>query len=296
MECTVNEGLQVSDHNMDQRQPVACLFRWCHLLFMGMFLSNRIQGRKCIGTHLLTCLQMTTAKLAYTVFTNRINSFRRHETGMIPAVFNRYENRLLTRSSPTTLSRLLATHIRIVTFYQTFKPIDAVPVRHNRTDLMQNTVSSTPSCSYMLAQTQSGNAPFVRGAKVYSPEPLDQGQIGRMKDGSRCHTCLVLAMTTLVTLARSYVAVSFSRTDWTYESIWPSHSGQSLGTSFLGTKSTLPFYKKRIIPIFNLCRTQSPYPVIIVHPVITDFKLIPFLAMSGERLPARLRDVHDSLS
>jgi len=53
---------------------------------------------------------------------------------------------------------------------------------HDQTDFPQYALSRYPAHPDMFAQTESGNATFVRRSQVDRLEPLEQRQVGRMKD------------------------------------------------------------------------------------------------------------------
>ncbi len=248
MKRAIDKYFQVTNHNMNQWQPSRSLFRRCHLLLVYMFLGDGIQCWKRIGTNHLTRFQMTLAKFTHTVLADGLNRFSSHETGMFHTAFNRNQDRFFPRCSAPSFPSFLAANIGVITFNQSFKPINAVPMRHDCPNLVENPVSGPPSDFDMLTQPQCGNAAFVRGTEINRPEPFDQRQIGRMEDCPGCHTRLMMTMATLIDLSRCYIAVFFPRTFGTAESSRPSHLFQSLCACFFGSKSILPLEKRVLLP------------------------------------------------
>jgi hypothetical protein len=68
-------------------------------------------------------------------------------------------------------------------------------------------VSCSPGNTNVFTQTQSGNATLIRGAKIDRLKPFYQGQVRGMENSFRGYAGLMMALATLVCMARSYIVV-----------------------------------------------------------------------------------------
>jgi len=91
-----------------------------------------------------------------------------------------------------------------------------------------------------------------------------------MKDRARGHRDLVLALTTLVQLARTVKAILRVAASWTKITLWPSKLKQVLHTGFLGTKLLLELHQTQLL----LLQYTSPSP-------LTSWRFIVHLRSKG---------------
>jgi hypothetical protein len=128
---------------------------------------------KSISLYCLAWLEMFGKKLSNILFRNSINGLHCNESSSFTFGLNGHKYRSLASGASASFPRTLATHIRVIKFYQTFQAINTIPMSHGCSDFSQDAMSRRPANAKKLGCSKSRQATFVRGYQKNRPEPFD---------------------------------------------------------------------------------------------------------------------------
>ena len=199
---TIKKFFHISNHYMNHGQPFRCLFRWCYLEQVLLGSPNRIHGMKSVSTNSLPSLKVAIKKVFYVLSGNMRYDLHCHIASLGASFFNGHQYRLFSGSTSSSFPRAFTSHISVVKLYEVLQTIYAVTVRHRCSNFFKYIPRCRPRNSKLFGKSQSRYSSFVRSDKINGPKPLNQRQIGRMKQCPGSNRNLVFTFRALIYLAR----------------------------------------------------------------------------------------------
>lgn len=177
--------LEIADGNIHPRQPFARLVGRRRPSGMVLGLATLHQKGQRIAAHQLTGRKMTVNKQRHRFPVDGRDLLHGDKPGTLVPVLNRHHHRGFAFGAAASLSpAATTTDPGMVDLDQIVQPLVGVPSSHGNADLAQHPAGCHLGNHDLFGKTNGRNAALARGSQVDRPEPLDQGQIGDVKQGS----------------------------------------------------------------------------------------------------------------
>ena len=216
----------------------------CNFFLVFLHFLHNVQRRKSISLNCLAEFEMLSKKLANSPLRNRVNGLHCQKSCCITSGFNGHKNRLFASGASSSFSSSFAAHIGVIKFDQILQAIDAITMSHCRSDFRQDIMSRRPGNAKELGCSKSRQASFVGSYQENCPEPFDQWQFCRVKQGICCNRNLMSTLRTLMQLPCFDIICFLRSTLRTLKTIGPSDFGKFLYAGSFSSIALLPFQQR----------------------------------------------------
>ena len=242
--------LKLSIDHLNQLQPFKRFFYRYYCFLIIIIFHSQIMNWQSIYANLMCFHQLLMQKTSFRLFRNCIRWSNYPKTLFVLLLMIKDQGRLLCASALTMFSGSFASYIRIINCHQLCKRKNAIsipPCRFSHCQDISGFLTGYPNLFY---EPNRGNTAIISVSMANRSKPLNQIQIGRVKQRAPSNRNLIPALKTLIILSFFNIIRNFRMAARAHNFIGPCYFHHDLFTDTFISADSFLLFKQRIFRYF----------------------------------------------